>query len=263
MSLHGLWAASGGVAERYDRVRPGHPDQLFRDLAALGAVGPGRRVLEVGCGTGQATVPLAERGCRVVAVEPVARLAEVARRELARFPDVAVVTAAFEEWSLPAEPFDLVLTTAFDRLDPAVRVLKPAAALAPDGLLATVDTHHVSGGTAAFAADARRCYQPWDPTGRLAPRPEPASAIPPDDAELVASGRFGPAIFRRYEWDAAYTAEGYRDLLLTRPDHRDLPPDTRDGLLGGLTELISTRYGGRVVQRYLTELRAAPVMIPA
>lgn len=30
-------------------------------------LGPGARVLEIGCGTGQATVPLAERGCELVA----------------------------------------------------------------------------------------------------------------------------------------------------------------------------------------------------
>jgi protein-L-isoaspartate O-methyltransferase len=57
---------------------------------------------------------LAEQGCRVVAVELGAGLAAVARRNLAGFPDVEVVTAAFEEWPLPTEPFDLVLAaTAF------------------------------------------------------------------------------------------------------------------------------------------------------
>ncbi|HET8788172.1 MAG TPA: rRNA adenine N-6-methyltransferase family protein, partial [Actinomycetes bacterium] len=57
------------VADLYDRVRPGYPAALFDDLAELAGVGPGARVLEIGPGTGQATVPLAERGCRVVAVE--------------------------------------------------------------------------------------------------------------------------------------------------------------------------------------------------
>jgi SAM-dependent methyltransferase len=36
-------------------------------------------------------------------------LAAVARRNLARFPAIKVVTAAFEDWPLPSEPFDLVL----------------------------------------------------------------------------------------------------------------------------------------------------------
>jgi SAM-dependent methyltransferase len=56
-------------AELYDRVRSGYPPELFDDLAELTTVGKDRRVLEIGCGTAQATVPLAWRGCHVVAVE--------------------------------------------------------------------------------------------------------------------------------------------------------------------------------------------------
>src|SRR5687767_13722173 len=119
-------------AERYDRARPGYPSSIFDDLAELAGIGPGCRVLEIGCGTGQATVPLAERGCEVVAVELGTELAEVARRNLARFPDVQVVNAAFERWPLPPEPFDVVLSaTAFHWIDPTVRVVKSADALRP------------------------------------------------------------------------------------------------------------------------------------
>src|SRR5919109_1585311 len=82
-------------AELYDRARPGYPAALFDDLAALAAVGPGCRVLEIGCGTGQATLPLAERGCAITCVELGASLAGVARRKLARFPSVRVEVAAF------------------------------------------------------------------------------------------------------------------------------------------------------------------------
>ena len=85
-------------AERYDRARPGYPAAMYDDLVAMTGIGPGSRVLEIGCGTGQATVPLARLGCQIVAVELGAELAELARRNLAAFPDVEVVTAAFESW---------------------------------------------------------------------------------------------------------------------------------------------------------------------
>jgi SAM-dependent methyltransferase len=70
------------AAGLYDRARPGYPAALFDDLVELTGIGPGSRVLEIGSGTGQATGPLAERGCRVVAVELGPRLAAVARRNL-------------------------------------------------------------------------------------------------------------------------------------------------------------------------------------
>src|SRR5215213_732865 len=86
------------AAELYDRVRPRYPPALFDDLADLTGIGPGSRVLEIGPGTGQATIPLAERGCQVVPGEPGAYLGAVARRNRARSPAVEVITAAFEAW---------------------------------------------------------------------------------------------------------------------------------------------------------------------
>src|SRR5215207_9842295 len=146
-------------AERYDRARPGYPPAVFDDLAELAGIGPGCRVLEIGCGTGQATVPLAERGCEIVALEIGPRMAAVARRNLARFPSVRVVTAGFEEWPLTPEPFDVVMSaTAFHWLDPAVRVIKAADALRPGGALATIGTHHIAGGTEGFFVDVQDCY---------------------------------------------------------------------------------------------------------
>jgi hypothetical protein len=41
-----------------DRVRPGYPEQLFNDLFTLGRLRSGSAVAEIGCGTGQATLPV-------------------------------------------------------------------------------------------------------------------------------------------------------------------------------------------------------------
>jgi SAM-dependent methyltransferase len=246
------------AAELYDRARPGYPAALFDDLARLAGLGPGSRVLEIGPGTGQATVPLAERGCAIVAVELGQHLAAVARRNLARFPAVRVVVSPFEAWPLPPEPFDAVVSaTAFEWVDPAVRVTKAADALRPGGALATVATYHVAGGTEAFFAEVQACYERWDPATPPALRLPPAGAIPQSSAELDRSGRFGPATFRRYERDLSYSTAAYLDVLGTYSGHRALPPAARRGLLDCIARLIDTRYGGRLTKRYLTELRVA------
>src|SRR5207244_1472501 len=52
----------GSVAELYDRARPEYPTAVFDDLEELAQLEPGSRVLEIGPGTGKATVELAERG---------------------------------------------------------------------------------------------------------------------------------------------------------------------------------------------------------
>jgi SAM-dependent methyltransferase len=245
-------------AERYQRARPGYPPALFDDLARLARLEPGSRVLEIASGTGQATVPLARRGYQIVAVELGDQMAVVARRVLAPFPNVTVHTAAFEEWPLPPEPFDLVVcATAFHWLDPAVRFVKCAQALRPGGTLATIATHHVAGGTEPFFAEMQDCYERWDPATPPGLRLEPAEAIPFDREDIDQSGLFGPPSFRRYLWDQPYTTATYLDLLLTYSGHRALPPADQRGLLDCIGGLIDQRYGGQIVKRYLTELRCA------
>ncbi|EIV92907.1 trans-aconitate 2-methyltransferase [Frankia sp. QA3] len=245
-------------AELYDRARPGYPPRMFDDLAAMVGLGAGCRVLEIGCGTGQATVPLARRGCRIVAVELGPEMAAVARRNLAGHRDVQVLNAVFEDWPLPPEPFDVVFAaTAFHWIDPAVRVEKSAAALRPGGALATIATHHVAGGTERFFADVQGCYERFDPQTPPNLRLQPADEIAEDSEEIAWSSRFDEATFFRYEWELPYTSAEYLDVLRTYSGHRALAPPARHGLLRCIENLIEHNYGGAITKRYLTELRVA------
>ncbi len=245
------------AAERYDRIRPGYPPALWDDVAAFGSLGRGSAVLEIGCGTGQATRDLAARGYRVVALEIGPSLAERARRNLADEPDVTVVTTDFERWT-PDRPFDAVVAaTSFHWLDPETRITRAAAAVRPGGTLALVATDHVAGGTRSFFADAQDCYRRFHrettPGFRL---PEAADVVT-DVTEIERTGRFGPVDVRRYESETAYSAAEYGDLLLTYSDVLALEPDAQAAFIGCIRGLIDDRYGGRIVKRYVRTLRLA------
>ncbi|MFJ3970993.1 class I SAM-dependent methyltransferase [Streptomyces parvus] len=246
-----------GDAELYDRARPGYPAELYDDLADLAGAVPGSRVLEIGCGTGQATVPLAGRGCRITAVEAGPRMAAIARRNLAKSPAAEVVTAEFEGWPLPAELYDVVLAaTAFHWIDPAVRVPRAAEALRPGGALAVVRIQHVMGGTEEFFVEVQRCYERFDPATPPGLRPPAAGEVDNSDhaEEVARSGRFGRTVFRRYERDLTYTTAEYLDVLRTYSGHRALPEAASSGLLACVAGLIDGRHCGRVTKRYLIEL---------
>jgi SAM-dependent methyltransferase len=242
----------------YDRARPGYPAAVFADLADLADLRAGARVLEIGPGTGKATVPLAERGYEIVAVEIGPAMAAVARRNLSRFPGVEVAVAAFETWPLPDTPFDAVVSaTAFHWIDPAVGVSKAADALRVGGTLATIATHHVAGGTADFFAEVQACYERWMPGTKPGLRLQAAADVPYESEDVDRSGRFAPAVFRRHEWDAPYSAATYLDVLRSYSGHRALDHANQAGLFDCIASLIETRYGGRIVKRYMTELRVA------
>jgi SAM-dependent methyltransferase len=249
----------GEDAERYDRARPGYPEAMVDDLVRLAGLVPGDRVLEIGCGTGQLTVPLAARGLSVTCVELSGELAAVARRNLeAAQPAIpaTVVEAAFEGWTDPGPPFDLlVAATSFHWVDPAVRVVKSVGLLRPGGSLAVIGTEHVAGPDGLFAV-LQDCYVRWDPDvsepSQLAPPEEMPQRLP----ELDESPLLGPVQLRRYVRDITYSTESYLDLLLTYSGHRALPAHLRDGLLGCIRSLIEAR-DGRITKTYLTELRLA------
>jgi len=46
----------------YDEVRPGYPEELIEDVISISDIPKDGRILEIGCGTGQATISFARRG---------------------------------------------------------------------------------------------------------------------------------------------------------------------------------------------------------
>ena len=134
------------VATSYQGARPEYPVELFDAVVETAGLRRGDRLLEVGCGSGKATLPLARRGFRITCVELGAELASAARANLAGFRDVTVVQSAFETWTTPQdERFDLVFAaTAWHWLDPAIRYQQAWRCLRPAGHLARCPSRPLS-----------------------------------------------------------------------------------------------------------------------
>jgi ubiquinone/menaquinone biosynthesis C-methylase UbiE len=64
----------------YAQYRPGYPQGLVDALAARAGLDGTQRVLDIGCGTGQSTLPLARHAREVVAIDPVAGMLARGRR---------------------------------------------------------------------------------------------------------------------------------------------------------------------------------------
>ena len=243
------------VAELYDQVRPHYPAQLFDDLVSLSGLPESGRVLEVGAGTGISTLPLAERGYRVVAVELGDDLAAVARKKLSRFRDVDVVVANFEDWELPTEPFDVVTSaTAWHWIDPELRYKKAADALRPGGALAIFGYHHIAGGDRAFFEQVQDCYLRFMPGTDPEQRLKEPIEYEPSVSELRASGLFEEPEVTTYLTHETYSRARYLELLSTYSGHRTLSENVRRDLFECVGSLIDENFGGRVRKSYLTEL---------
>jgi ubiquinone/menaquinone biosynthesis C-methylase UbiE len=244
------------IAGTYEASRPGYPDALVDDVVALAQVKPGEVVLEVGCGTGQATKSFAARGLQIVAIDPGPDMIRVAREALANFDQVDLSVSTFEDW--PPGPTSVRLIIAAQSwhwVAPEVRFVKAAQVLSPNGSLAVFG--HVPVGLPTSLCDAFKEIS-LRHTGTLGPPPE-AWYLPegPFKGWFDASGLFGPVVHRCYPWTAPHTAASYVKLLRTRSDVRMLPASTRDGLLEDISESIAA-HGGQLEVDYQTHLYFAP-----
>jgi SAM-dependent methyltransferase len=254
---HRRRATFGEVAEQYDDARSVPRPEVFDDLVELARLTPGAHVLEIGCGTGQATLPLAERGLSILAVELGASLAELARRKLAAFPQVEVVTSSFEDWDPGGELFDAVVSfNAFHWLDPEVRFAKPASVLRPGGSLCVFG----SGFVVHDQADPRWLELFEYETATAGFEARRLEGVADRSEEFTKDGHFSAATRRTYLRDLTYSADEYVALVGTMSAHRALADDARKELFEGLRRRIE-EAGGSVTPTRLDVLYVATTAV--
>ena len=249
------------VPELYDRVRPTYPDEMFADLAAVTGMDERSSVLEVGCGTGQATRSLAALGCSVTAVEPGTGMAGLARQRLATWSNVDIETSSFEEWDDRGRRFDvLVAASAWHWVDPAIGWPRAHDVLRPGGWVALLGNVVVRrpGEPEVYAetADLHERFSPGNPGWGHPPLEDEVRATNEGWGLVEDPGSlFGPTIVRWYPTVQWFDGEGFADLLRSTSLYRSLDRDVREPLLDAIAERIRTRMEDRAPRRYLSVLR--------
>jgi SAM-dependent methyltransferase len=239
----------GEVAEQYDRARPTYPPELVDHVVAAIPDAPNSRVLEVGAGTGKATVLFAPRVGSLVALEPDPAMATIAERHARSLDGVSVVVDGFENWVTTLPPFDAILAAhCWHWVDPRIAYSKAGALIRPEGVLA------------AFwnVPDIERSplYGPINDAYR-----EHAPSLEDKTASTRRSFRdtvarhpgFRIAEQREFDWDLDYTAAEYTEMLSTHSDHHLLPDAQRDALMQSVARVID-EAGGTITLRYETML---------
>jgi SAM-dependent methyltransferase len=235
------------VAELYDRARPSYPQQLVDDVIELmpDAQRP-HCALEVGAGTGKATVLFAQSGIAVHALEPLAEMAALAERNCRAYPDVTIERAEFESWDCAGATFPLIYSAqAWHWIDPERRYAKARSVLAPGGILAAfwnrpdweanplqeqIDEVYRRAAPQLLPNNAMRMTRSADTWGHWHEEIEAASGL--DQPEV-----------RTYPWTAEYTSREYVELLRTHSDHIILDPRQREQLYPAIADVIDANTG--------------------
>jgi SAM-dependent methyltransferase len=247
----------GTVAEQYDRARPTYPAAVHDELAKLAGLENGSRVLEIGPGTGKATVELARRGYVVTGVELSPELATVARRNLEDFEQVEIEVGDFEAWEPQEAGYDAIVAfSAFHWIAPALRYTKPARLLGPGGTLAVVGAPHVRlAWDEPVWSELEEIYDAVVPHPDNRPPPL-AEEVEGWRAELEASGLFENVTEHHESHALTYTADEYVALLGTFSDNLALPEEQRAELFGRIHERVAAQPGGTVTTNHIVTLTA-------
>jgi SAM-dependent methyltransferase len=240
----------GADAERYDRTRPPYPAAMVERIIEAS---PGPEVVDVGCGTGTAARQFQVAGCKVLGVEPDARMAEFARRS-----GVEVEVAPFEAWKPAGRQFDAVVAgTAWHWVDPVAGAAKAAQVLRPGGRLAPF--HHVFQTPPELAGAVAMAYREVAPDSPVnLPDQSARSALDlyrPLFAKIAdgirQDGGFSEPELWQFDWECTYSRDEWLDQLPTIGGLTQLPPDKLAHVLAAAGAAIDA-IGGSFTMTYAT-----------
>lgn len=244
MAIHeGRRTSFGAQAELYDEVRHRYVPELFESIAEYAGLSGASRALEIGAGTGIATLPMAERGVAIDAVEPSEEMAAVAQRKFGADGRVRFHIGALEQLEIERNAYDLVYAAqAWHWIDPARRCDLVADALRPGGAVAifghAVLTHFEE------AQEVYRKFVPeWFENYRPLPPIEERLATVRDT--VASSPHFHDVETRRFPWTPSYSAKDFVRLMSTASDHAIVPEPRRSQMFDALAQVIED-LGGRV-----------------
>jgi SAM-dependent methyltransferase len=248
----------GAIAENYDRYRPTYPDELVADVVGML---PGRRVVEIGAGTGIATAQFAAYELDITCVEPDPQMAGVLEGKFAGGDRVRAEIATFESWSAArtdeAPRFDgLLCAQAWHWTDPETRWRDAARALGTGGVLALFWNRDGYADPDVLAC-LIEVYERFGITDRAVLRHTEPIEEGWTDEEIAQAVGFTGHGNRMYHWTKRQGVHDHIARLNTISAHLILPVPVRAALTVALIDEFTSRFGHEIDLAMDTELAYA------
>ena len=229
------------IPDQFDKFRPRYSEELFDFLNSETGIGPGKRVLELGPGTGQATEPVLRTGCEYHAIELGEHLYRKMIEKYGALPNFNIVNDDFITHDFGDMKFDMIYSAATIQWIPEeVAYTKTFELLKPGGTLAMMLTssEYRSDNEALFEkiqALYDRYYKPDIPYKHGGFRYD-------------AAPEYGYSDVARYEFKGKriFTADEYVEFSGTHCDHIVIPEPVRTEFFDGLRNAV-LEAGDRIV----------------
>lgn len=244
-------------AETYHSVRPGYPVQLYEDIKELCGLDSASRLLEIGAGSGIATVELAKLGGRIMAIEPGSHLAAIARKQTGGLKNVEILEGTFEGFE-SSDCFNAILAfTAYHWIDEGIKYRKVLDLLDDAGSLVLVwNSFFLS--DSPTTVEVNRAYSEHLPDAY----PSESSVAEVNEGvlaklhrreqEVVQNSLLYTVALRKYYTVYNYNAETYPKLLNTFPKIVEVSEEKRKKFFARISEIVGQH--GTIAVPVLTTL---------
>ena len=241
------------IVANYEKSRWEYPRDLFAGILQYCKPKTGNNALEIGAGTGKATVPFLDAGYAVTAVEIGKNMAEFLRDKFKENANFNVINATFEDAPLDEGVYDLVYAaSAFHWVDAEIGCPKAFNILKSGGIFALFRNNTPPADGDELYEEIQTVYEKHYYTHYKSQK-RPVKKSMEDlltPSELYRNFRFegmekyGFADITMDLYDAVqtYTASEYIALLDTYSDHMSLPDENKKALYSGIGEAIC-RHG--------------------
>ncbi len=228
MEKRDLRLTFGEDAEKYEAFRPTYPHTLFSAILSYAPMNEEKRALEIGIGTGQATPPILETGCRVEAVELSPTMAEYVRKKFAGNSRFSVSLSSFEAYEGEEESFDLIYAaTSFHWIPESVGYPKAFHLLKKGGALALFwNRPYAARESDPLHREIQKLYAKYRPDSRKLQEEYEAERYRKFQENMKRYG-FTDTEFHLFHRTREFTADAYISLLDTYSDHRAMDPDRK------------------------------------
>lgn len=216
----------------YDKFRPTYGTKIFEDILSYGRIKKSNKILEIGCGTGNATLPMIRTGAEVTAVEIGDNLSKYTAQKFSQYSNFHVIHSAFEDFQAHAK-YDLIFAaTAFHWIKPDKSYSKCKELLTAGGVLAVFwNTPRISRKNYDLYEKIQGLYQKFMPNGQeekeMLLESEWYTKRCNELNNFLKENGYLDCIFKTYQDSRVFSADEYIGLLQTYSDHMALPSDVR------------------------------------
>ncbi|NET01849.1 MAG: class I SAM-dependent methyltransferase [Sphaerospermopsis sp. SIO1G2] len=241
------------VADAYNKVRPNYPQAIIQPTVEIAKLSHNSKILELGCGPGNATISFAQLDFSMVCLEPSPTVCKLAKQNCLSYPNVDIQQITFEEWELKTGKFDAVLAaTSFHWMNPKIAYKKAADALKDDGCLILLWNMTPQPDYEVY----RQLHPVYQTHAPASDRYEDISTqirtVKSFGQNALNSGWFQNLISDYVVCQATYFVDDYLLLLGTLSPYLKLESCIRDVLFSGLREQINHLYEGKIQVSYIS-----------